>query len=148
MNDSEVKVLYTNGELYEGRWKFNKRHGKGKHIYLDYSIFDGDWVEDERQGMGKMTLSNNGFIIGEFKNDVMVNGSKFIDENRNVYEPIMSGEQSGRFMKGRLYGQGRINFINGDVYEGMFKDGKRCGHGRMQYKSIKKYQNLGNILLF
>jgi len=55
----------------------------------------------------------------------MVNASKYIDANRNVYEPIMSGQQSGKFVNGRLYGQGRINFINGDVYEGMFKDGKR-----------------------
>lgn len=81
-----------------------------------------------------MTLQDGSFIIGEFKNDKMVNGTKYIDANRNVYEPVASGEQSGKFVNGRLYGLGKINFINGDLYEGMFKDGKRCGVGKMQYK--------------
>lgn len=137
MNDSDVKCLYVNGELYEGRWKFNKRHGKGRHIYLDYSIYDGDWANDKRNGIGKMTLMDNSFIHGEFRHDKMVRGTKYIDCNRNVYEPISSGSNSGKFLNGRLYGQGKITFINGDSYEGMFKDGKRCGQGRMQYKSIK-----------
>lgn len=90
--------------------------------------------------MGKMTLPDNSFILGEFKNDVMINGSKYIDANRNVYEPLLSGGDSGRFVNGRLYGLGKINFINGDSYEGMFKDGKRCGQGKMQYKNIRKFQ--------
>jgi hypothetical protein len=84
-----------------------------------------------------MTCQDNSFIVGEFRNDIMVNGSKYIDANRNVYEPLSS--DAGKFINGRLYGEGKISFINGDVYEGEFKDGKRCGHGKMQYKSVKKY---------
>jgi hypothetical protein len=84
-----------------------------------------------------MSLQDNSFIVGEFRNDIMVNGSKYIDANRNVYEPLSS--DAGKFINGRLYGEGKISFINGDVYEGEFKDGKRCGHGKMQYKSVKKY---------
>ncbi|CAI2378234.1 unnamed protein product [Moneuplotes crassus] len=142
--DTEVKVLYTNGEVYEGRWRENKRSGKGKHIYSDYSIYDGNWLDDERHGNGKMTLPNNSFIIGEFKNDVMISGSKYIDENRNIFEPMLNGDQTGKFYRGRLYGYGKANFVNGDFYEGMFKDGKRCGKGKMQYKNIKKFNDEDN----
>ena len=69
----------------------------------------------------------------------MSGGTKFVDSNRNVYEPVNSGGDPGYYNRGKLFGQGRINFINGDLYEGAFKDGKRCGFGKMQYKSIKKY---------
>lgn len=72
-----------------------------------------------------MTHNDGSFIQGEFRNDKMVGGTKFIDSNRNVYEPVSSGSNSGKFVNGRLYGQGKIMFINGDIYEGQFKDGKR-----------------------
>jgi hypothetical protein len=34
-------------EIYEGYWKNNKAHGKGKFIHIDGDIYDGDWVNDK-----------------------------------------------------------------------------------------------------
>ncbi len=45
-------------------------------------------------------------------------------------------KEGGRFVNGRLYGNGRILFESGDVYEGEFKDGRRSGQGKMEYKNI------------
>lgn len=90
-----------------------------------------------------MTLPDETVIQGDFRNDQLSTGARFYDSHKNVYEPQSSGTNSGRFVNGRLYGQGKILFVNGDVYEGMFKDGKRCGHGKMQYKSIRRYNDFG-----
>ena len=56
------------------------------------------------------------------------NGSRY----KNTDHPD-SSKLSGIFDKGRLFGYGRIEFVDGGVYEGMFKDGKRSGTGRMNY---------------
>lgn len=38
---------------------------------------------------------------------------------------------SGKFERGRLCGYGQVNYVGGDSYTGMFKDGKRSGYGQM-----------------
>ena len=44
--DSTIKGIYTypNGDVYEGTWKADKRHGKGKMTYKrDGDFYIGDW---------------------------------------------------------------------------------------------------------
>ena len=49
------KGVYTwkNGAKYEGEWKNNKRHGKGKMINSDGKIYEGDFKENKKDGFGR-----------------------------------------------------------------------------------------------
>ena len=46
--------LYSNGMLYEGTWKRDKEHGKGKLMTADRQriIFDGEFEKGRMQGVG------------------------------------------------------------------------------------------------
>lgn len=48
----------------------------------------------------------------------------------------------GKFINGKLQGNGHISFANGDRYQGNFKDGYRCGFGTMEYKNLPLYERV------
>lgn len=41
-------------------------------------------------------------------------------------------------MRGRLCGYGSVQYVGGDEYVGMFKDGKRSGHGKMVFNQFNE----------
>ena len=44
----------TNGEFYEGNFKFNQRNGTGIHHYRNGDYYDGEWTNDRRIGRGRL----------------------------------------------------------------------------------------------
>ena len=46
---------YINGDVYEGSWKKNFRHGMGSYLYADTNTkFMGTWIVDRMQGPGQL----------------------------------------------------------------------------------------------
>ena len=44
-------MYYAFGDVYEGEFSNNLKHGKGKYIYRSLGeTYDGEWVEDKRKG--------------------------------------------------------------------------------------------------
>lgn len=68
-SDSDLKILFKNGELYDGKGRNGKRDGKGKFIYLDGSVYEGQWENDKRQGNGQLSISNESVIKGYWNKD-------------------------------------------------------------------------------
>ena len=62
-------MIYKNGDIYEGEWYEEKKHGKGKMRYADGDIYYGNWDEDKKHGRGKMTYKNGDIYDGEWVND-------------------------------------------------------------------------------
>jgi len=95
------KHTYSNGDVYEGDFKNDFPHGKGKMTYTNGTVYEGDWVYtgegSNRHGKGKWT------------------------ENGNVYE--------GDFVKGKFHGKGKLTFASGNVYEGDWVGGLIQGKG-------------------
>ena len=112
----------------------NKKQGRGFYYYNNGDIYEGDWDENKRHGKGLFTTRRNGETCkGEFVKDEFTTGV-YIDSKGSRYKNAEHPDKpalNGFFKKGRLFGYGRIDFFNGGVYEGLFKDGKRSGHGRM-----------------
>lgn len=42
----------SNGDVYEGQWRFNKRHGRGKVTLHSGVQYDGEWQDDLAHGWG------------------------------------------------------------------------------------------------
>jgi hypothetical protein len=53
------KMIYINGDVYEGNWADNLREGKGKMIYANGDIYEGNWLNDERE----IIYANNEFKL-------------------------------------------------------------------------------------
>ena len=46
---------YVNGDIYEGSWKKNFRHGLGTYLYSETGTkFMGTWIQDRMQGPGQL----------------------------------------------------------------------------------------------
>ena len=60
---------YTNGDIYEGDWVNDKRHGRGKMIYKTGDIYEGNWVNDKRHGKGEIIYANGLIHNGDWEND-------------------------------------------------------------------------------
>ena len=43
--DGQVKILFTNGEYYEGNFKNNHRNSTGIHYYANADFYDGEWLD-------------------------------------------------------------------------------------------------------
>ncbi|MBQ7226600.1 MAG: AAA family ATPase [Clostridia bacterium] len=118
---------YKDGGVYEGDGTLftKKRHGKGKMVYANGDIYEGEWVDDVRSGQGTLTrkkyLSQNYCYTGEWKND-MQNGKGTLTEGNRIYE--------GDFVNGKYEGKGRLTQKVGSYsYEGDFKGGYKEGNG-------------------
>ena len=98
------KLFYSNGTLaYEGQWKNNEFHGKGKVYSLepseitqpfdfkDLSVLDEEWVtyegglvNDRKEGWGILTLSNGERYEGNFRNDTIEGRGSYYQMNGAV----------------------------------------------------------------
>ena len=62
-NDNEiektVKYYYTNGDIYDGEIKNDKRNGKVKLTYNDGYMYNDQLKNNKINGEGKMTFKNN-----------------------------------------------------------------------------------------
>jgi len=46
------KMVWPNGEMYEGLWKNNERSGKGRNLYHNGDIYEGEFVKGHKHGNG------------------------------------------------------------------------------------------------
>ena len=46
-------MIYSNGRVYEGQWKGDKRNGRGFEIYSNGNVDKGDFVDGKAHGKGE-----------------------------------------------------------------------------------------------
>jgi hypothetical protein len=56
--------------IYEGEWKDNLRHGKGKYTWANGDVYEGDFLEGKRSGYGRYLFVSGEKYEGEWKNDL------------------------------------------------------------------------------
>lgn len=139
-------------ERYEGQWKNRSMNGEGKLHFRNGIIYIGQIINDTINGIGK--LESRSFIkTGLLKSVYDGNslsiildgpGGTFYDKKNNItasgvfQNDQLNGEgqiqyesqiRSGSFIDNKLSGNGIIEFINGDRFEGVFRNGQRNGYG-------------------
>ena len=63
-------MLYPNGEYYDGGLNGEgMREGRGVCYYVNGDVYEGDWVKDKRHGRGKLSQADGGEYVGEFRKD-------------------------------------------------------------------------------
>jgi len=61
-------MKYSDGSVYEGDWKDDKRHGTGKYT-SSLGTYEGEWSHDQRNGKGIMRYANGDVYEGSWSAD-------------------------------------------------------------------------------
>jgi len=52
MFDNKGTYKSSAGYSYEGEWRDNMKHGKGKFFFADGKVYEGEFVAGKKQGVG------------------------------------------------------------------------------------------------
>ena len=143
----EGKILYVNGNVYTGDIQKGLKEGEGTMLYKDGSQYSGEWLEDKYHGKGIFTDKDgkDSPILSWYK------GGKAKDGKCSTKFGEWTGGLEGDFPYGngvmvfnekspyaRFEGfwektgpskEGKMEYKDGRIYEGFFKDGKKNGEG-------------------
>ena len=110
---------WPSGAHYEGEWKNGKFNGKGTLTYAGGSVYEGEFVDNKKNGEGIWTKSD-GTAVTE----------NWIYGKKVETLTLEDGTYTGGVTDGKPDGQGKMEYTNGQVYEGEWKNGVRSGQGR------------------
>ena len=119
------KIVWNNGNQFEGTLVRGIKEGKGKFVWHDGQRYTGDWARDMPNGKGTVIFTDGSRYDGEMK-DGAPHGhgiSRFKDGD--VY--------NGNWVRGKSHGQGRYTWANGSYWEGEFRNDKRTENGTMVF---------------
>lgn len=119
------KIIWTNGDQFEGTLVRGSKEGKGKFIWHNGQRYSGDWARDVPNGKGTIAFANGNRYEGDVK-DGMPHGqgiNRFKDGD--VY--------SGTWVNGKSHGHGRYTWANGSYWEGEFRNDKRTENGTLVF---------------
>ena len=102
----DPKVIYPNGDRYEGQWQYGKPYGIGQFTHKNGDVEKGNFQFGKKTGLVELKTKNGKVLTQYYKNDTI----------------------AGTFTKGKL------SYKNGDIYEGPWKDGLEEGAGKLTTK--------------
>jgi hypothetical protein len=66
------KITFANGDVYDGDWLNDKRHGKGKYIWgIDTCMYEGDQDQLNRKMTGKGKKTSKDIYDAECMNNII-----------------------------------------------------------------------------
>lgn len=126
------KIKFDSGCVYEGEFKNGEKAGYGTFSFTNGLVYSGQFENGFPNGNGKLTTSGNAVYTGEFEVGSLPHGTLELEEG--IYEGQF--EPGYAFVKGpSMSGHGKMQYKDGDVYEGQFKNGKIWGHGKLTYQT-------------
>ena len=90
----KIRILYSNGEFYEGDARFNGiRHGEGAHYYANGDIYDGEFVDNVRIGKSRLRFHDGSEYIGQFIDDMADGTGLFNDKEGNRFMTLAEDDE-------------------------------------------------------
>nr|XP_048292745.1 radial spoke head 10 homolog B isoform X2 [Myodes glareolus] len=140
--------IYYNQEgtsWYEGDWVYNIKKGWGIRCYKSGNIYEGQWENNMRHGEGRMRwLTTNEEYTGHWEKGIQ-NGfgtyTWFLKRIPNSQYPLRN-EYIGAFVNGFRHGHGKFYYASGAMYEGEWVSNKKHGRGRITFKNGRVYEGL------
>lgn len=111
--------IWPDGAKYEGKWRNNKAHGKGKFWHADGDVFDGEWKEDKAHGRGVYVHVNGAKYDGAWVDD--------LQEGYGVETWADGSHFEGHYKAGKKDGTGTYVWADGSQYSGQWVDNKING---------------------
>ena len=123
-NSANGKIIYENGDVYEGEIKGLSKEGRGTHTVASTGeVYEGEFKNDMRNGTGTIQYTDGSFYTGNFVNNSMEGTGVFTYSDGSVYTGTLSNNTRN--------GPGVYEQPDGSVYIGNYEDGLRSGTGEV-----------------
>lgn len=80
------KLIFANGDVYEGDFLCDNLHGKGSYFWKNGDRYKGDYKSNCQTGVGTLTLVDGTVYQGEFLNGEPHGRGKLTTKDKIVYE--------------------------------------------------------------
>lgn len=139
------KLVWTNGDEYEGQFAKGLFEGKGTLISKNYAVYEGQFNQGYMQGQGTLIYENGAKYEGEFLKNAFNGKGKLTNKDKSIYEgDFLNNEITGKgkwlfpdkssyvgeLKNGLFHGKGKLIRADGSRYIGQFVEGKMHGSGR------------------
>ncbi len=114
------RILYDNGDIFEGHFKNGLPNGKGRKTKADQSFYEGNYVLGKCEGQGKLVMPDGAVYDGAWADNQFNGKGMFAEPDGSKYE--------GDYVKGLKHGYGKEELEDGS-YEGFFANDIRDGNG-------------------
>lgn len=113
MKEGQGRIIYINGNTYEGGWKNDRKDGYGRMVdFIRGLIFSGEYTEGKRNGFGRIWLKESDQIYeGEWAQDRKQGEGILINRNGVV----VSGEFRADHMEGKSQIQKKLSKFETDL---------------------------------
>ena len=138
---NEVKTINIENEgRYIGEIKNGLRHGKGKMIYNNGNIYEGNWLNDLFDGKGNYLHKKYGQnTSGDWENGYLIRGQIIFFKGVMGEEKYIGEVVYSFFGYPVPHGMGAYFCMNGDKYVGEFVDYKKEGKGTFTWANGDSY---------
>ena len=96
-----VFFRWASGNVYDGEFKDDERHGKGIMTWTDGSQYNGDWFRGIQHGYGTITFPDGSQKEGYFDNNIYIGKMKEDDGNFTPLDPIKIYPSSSKITKSK-----------------------------------------------
>eukprot|EP00915_Cephaloidophora_sp_WS-2016_P006194 GHVH01008167.1.p1 GENE.GHVH01008167.1~~GHVH01008167.1.p1 ORF type:complete len:618 (+),score=109.95 GHVH01008167.1:227-2080(+) len=105
--------LYSNGDVYEGEFTANQKHGFGMYFYRNGDTYVGEWRHNKRQVVGTFIRQQDGLIYdGLWKGDLR--------EGFGIQSQKDGTRYCGLYRKNVKEGPGVLVYGSGQLYSGIW----------------------------
>ena len=138
---NKAKTINIENEgRYIGEIKNGLRHGKGKMIYNNGNIYEGNWLNDLFDGKGNYLHKKYGQnISGDWENGYLIRGQIIFFKGVMGEEKYIGEVLYSFFGYPVPHGMGAYFYMNGDKYVGEFVDYKKEGKGTFTWANGDSY---------
>jgi len=130
--DLEGDIIIDKKGVFIGpRSVSQKTQAYGIKLFTSGFLYQGNWSSGSMNGEGMLTITNGWSFKGNWKSDGLSDA-----------EVSFKGETfyRGEIQNWQLHGKGVYTYATGNVYDGLFAEGKRKGNGTMKYADGSVYQ--------
>ncbi|AQS93139.1 hypothetical protein BXQ17_03180 [Polaribacter sp. BM10] len=126
-----AEFVYANGDTYSGNYLEGQLDGYGIYHWKQNNLhYYGHWKDTKQHGYGYFVKNGETVEAGIYNEGKLVT---------NLLTDFSNGKSSGNCLGNCTNGYGSITYDQGDVYEGLFKNGKPYKAGTYMWTNGNSY---------
>ncbi|MEO1410571.1 MAG: caspase family protein [Bacteroidota bacterium] len=131
---------WSNGDVYEGAWRYGDRHGWGTYLYHDGGGYSGCWKSGNKHYFGARFWESGDFYLGLYQDGDRQDHGLYVHDSGNPEYEVKATyfSERGCVLGDCEDGFGVYIWDDGDLYAGFWKD------GRQHYWGAKFWNEYGN----